>query len=120
MSVDAVNFDEVENILMVKLILYKKRNYRLVQIQRICRLQIKRKEKKNILEKGENAVYMHFLLFQQFSKDLFIAVAITQDCVVKDLGLFRIAEKMKQKVMVESLTLHHTSLTFDDPEIESF
>ena len=38
----------------------------------------------NIVGKGENAVYQHFLLFPQcFQKDFLFKVIKSQDCVVK-------------------------------------
>ena len=38
----------------------------------------------NILEKGENAGFPHFLLFpKMFSKALFLMVVKSRDCVVK-------------------------------------
>ena len=38
----------------------------------------------NIVEKGENAGYQHFLFFSKcFSKGLFLKVVKSRDCVVK-------------------------------------
>ena len=38
----------------------------------------------NIVEKGENAGYQHFLFFQQmFSRATFFRVVQSRDCVVK-------------------------------------
>ena len=37
----------------------------------------------NIVGKGENAGYQHFLLFPQFSKGLFLRGVKCRDCVVK-------------------------------------
>ena len=69
----------------------QRQNLRLVQIERICRQQNKCNEilkfglgrVENIVGKGENSGYKHFLLFPRFSNALCIRVVKSRDCVVK-------------------------------------
>ena len=71
------------------LTLYQTTHLRLVQIQSICRRQnncILKTEilwVENVVGKGSNAGYQHFLLFSQyFQKASFFKVVKIRDCVV--------------------------------------
>ena len=62
----------------------KRQNFRLVQIESICKDKISVTEKlklnlgkvENIVGKGENAGYQYFLLFPQYFERLFIWVCL--------------------------------------------
>ena len=59
----------------------------------------------NIVGKGENAGYQHFLLFpQSFQKASFVGVVKSQDCVVKKNRVENIEDNKEEEAACQSFT----------------